>query len=247
MSQQISAKNISLKNIKLIIFDMDGVILDIVGSVKKATRDAVNKFSEIKVKDPDEILEELAILIEKIQTIPIPRIILRAKELINVSFVEDITVLKYLEIGAHIYTKFKKYKQTEANIYDGIEKLIKFLSKKRKKLAILTNNKKSYAIETLEKHGLEENFNEILGYNEVKNVKPDPEGLLKILEIEGIDPNNALFVGDMISDAQAGKRAGVKTICVVSGLSKKEDLENENPFMIVNNTTELARVFGLEI
>lgn len=239
---------LKLKDIKLVIFDHDGVILDIVESVRKATIDAVNKFKEISA-EPEEILEELAHLIEKIQTIPIPKMVLQAKELFNVSFIEDITILKKLEIGAFIYTRFKEDLKT-AKMYDGIEELIRYLAKKGKKLAVLTNNKKSYAIETLKRLKVFKFFNEetILGYNEVKNNKPDPEGLLKILELHGIkDHDEAIFIGDMTSDAKAGRSANIRTICVFSGLSKKEALKKEKPFKFVNSTAELAQIFGLFI
>ncbi len=237
---------LKLKDIKLVIFDHDGIILDILDSVRKATIAAVNKFKEITA-EPHEILEELAHLIEKIQTIPIPKMILKANELFNVSFIDDITILKKLEIGAFIYTKFKNDLKT-AKIFEGIEELIRFLAKKNKKLAVLTNNKKSYAIETLKRLNVFNLFDEksILGYNEVKNIKPDPEGLLKILEINGIkDHNEAIFIGDMTSDAKAGRSANIRTICVYSGLSKKEALKQEKPFIFVNNTKELAQIFGL--
>ena len=251
MTQQNPLDNLKLdelklKDIKLVIFDHDGVILDIVESVRKATIDAVNKFKEITA-EPDEILEELAHLIEKIQTIPIPKMVLQANELFNVSFVGDITILKKLEIGAFIYTRFKEDLKT-AKIYDGIGELIRYLAKKGKKLAVLTNNKKSYAMETLNRLNVMKFFNEksIIGYNEVKKIKPDPEGLLKIMELNGIkNHDEAIFIGDMTSDAKAGRNANIRTICVYSGLSKKQALKNEKPFMFANSTEELAQIFGL--
>lgn len=48
--------------------------------------------------------------------------------------------------------------------------------------------------------------------DDVKSPKPDPEGLLKVIEQCGSRPESTLFIGDSDSDVEAGQRAGVETI-----------------------------------
>ena len=112
------------------------------------------------------------------------------------------------------------------------------------KLAILTNNKSQYAEEVLEKFNITKYFNPIIGFNEVSEVKPSPEGILKILDQWKIKPSEAIFIGDMTTDIEAGKSANVKMICVASGLAKKEILLEYNPDILVDNTEQLIKLFS---
>ncbi|MHA1822097.1 MAG: HAD family hydrolase [Promethearchaeota archaeon] len=236
-----------LDDFDLIIFDMDGVILNIFDAINQAAIDGIKKY-KIE-KEPEEVLAELALLIEKLQTIPIPKIILNARELFQVSFIDysKTTILKTLEIAVFLYSQFKKYK-VNSSIYDGIDKIIKYIANKGKKLALLTNNKREYAIQSLEKFGLKKFFNLIVGYNEAGKLKPAPDGILKILnEIKVKSPKKVLFIGDMVTDVMAAKAANVKVLCVASGLAKREDLEASKPDWIVDDIPMLAKTLGVKM
>ena len=56
-------------------------------------------------------------------------------------------------------------------------------------------------------------FRTVVTMDDVKNVKPHPEGLLKILAER--DPASALYIGDNIDDALAARAAGVPFVAVV--------------------------------
>ncbi|MBD3351456.1 MAG: HAD-IA family hydrolase [Candidatus Lokiarchaeota archaeon] len=238
-------EKLNLEDFKLIVFDLDGVILDISEAIRQSIQDSIDKYG-IEV-ETDKIMGEIAILIEKLQCIPIPKIILNAKELLEVSFLEDQTVIKTLRIAAFIYSKFKEYKE-KSGIYLGVDKIIRFLSAKNVKLAMLSNNKRTSVEQSLEKHDLKQYFLEILGANDTEKLKPEPDGLLKILKDQSIsNPSEVLFIGDMKTDVQAGKAAKIKTLCVASGLNNKEELLEEKPDFLVNNTQELAEIFGISL
>jgi len=51
--------------------------------------------------------------------------------------------------------------------------------------------------------------------------KPDPEGIIKIIEDSGMEKNSFIYVGDSIKDLMAGKRAGVRTILISDEFTKK--------------------------
>ena len=79
----------------------------------------------------------------------------------------------------------------------------------------------------------------------MRKVKPDPEGLLKILEIEKVKAKEVIFIGDMISDTDAGKNANIKTVAIASGILPVEKLAAENPYALVHNIRELQQLFNL--
>ncbi|MBY9004100.1 MAG: HAD-IA family hydrolase [Candidatus Lokiarchaeota archaeon] len=234
---------LNLDDFKGIIFDLDGVIYDITEAIKKAVEDGIEKY-QMNVSR-DEVMEEIAHLIEDIQNYPVPEIILNSYTLLDIKFLEGLSFFKKLRIGIYLFTQFNQYKDEESKIFEGIAKLISNLSRKNLKLAILTNNKSSYAEEVLSKFNLTKFFDPIIGFNDVSKVKPDPEGILKILEIWKIKPSQAIFVGDMTTDIDAGKAANVRMICVSSGLAKKETLIEHEPDILVNNTEELIKIFNI--
>lgn len=232
---------INLENYKGIIFDLDGVIFNITDCIRKAVDDGIEKY-QLSVKR-DAVMEEVAHLIEKIQNYPVPKILLNSYELLKVEFLSGISYFKKLIIAIFLFNQFNKYKDAEATIFERIDELIANLSKKKLNLAILTNNKSSYAEEVLGKFNLNMYFNTIFGFNDVTEVKPSPEGLLKILSKWNIDPEEAIFIGDMTTDIDAGKAAKVKTICVSSGLALKDDLLKHNPDILIENTDDLIGIF----
>lgn len=237
-------EKINLEKYKGIIFDMDGVIFNISEAIEKAVDDSVEKY-EMNV-NTDEILEELAHLIEEIQNYPIPKILLNSYDLLQVRFLEGLSYFKKLRIAIFLFNQFNKYKDAESSIYTGIDELISKIYDKKLKLAILTNNKSQYAEEVLEKFNLNKFFSTIIGFNEVSEVKPSPEGILKIINKWDIKQSETIFIGDMTTDIDAGKSANVKMICVASGLAKKETLLEHNPDILVDNTEELINLFGFQ-
>jgi HAD superfamily phosphatase len=84
---------------------------------------------------------------------------------------------------------------------------------KNSELAIFTGRIRHELDYTLDRNNLRPYFKRIVTVENVKNPKPDPEGLLQILN--GRDPNNAIYLGDNIDDAVAAKAAKVPFLGVL--------------------------------
>jgi HAD superfamily phosphatase len=78
---------------------------------------------------------------------------------------------------------------------------------KKAELAIFTGRTRRELDPTLERFRVAPYFRRIVTQNDVARLKPHPEGLLQILD--GRDPAAALYVGDNVDDAKAAKRAGI--------------------------------------
>jgi HAD superfamily hydrolase (TIGR01509 family) len=61
-------------------------------------------------------------------------------------------------------------------------------------------------------HGLEGYFDIVVCALDVKNPKPHPESLIKIVEYFGIKPSQAIYVGDSVLDEMAAKAAGIPLV-----------------------------------
>lgn len=84
----------------------------------------------------------------------------------------------------------------------------------RAELAIFTGRVRKELDYTLDRCGVRQFFGHIVTAEDVVKPKPDPEGLLAILN--GRDPAKAVYVGDNVDDAYAAKAAGMLFIGVVS-------------------------------
>jgi len=106
-------------------------------------------------------------------------------------------------------------------LYDGIAKLVGDL-KNDFILAVATNANSQYAHKMLNHVGIGHHFKTILGYDSVKNPKPHPEMVNKILDIHNVSNINAQLIGDSHKDIMAATNAGVDSILVNWGFSNHE-------------------------
>ena len=92
---------------------------------------------------------------------------------------------------------------------------------------------------TLRREDLLDSFETIIGGEDVSNHKPDPEGLLKAIRKLESAPENSLYVGDSVIDAEAAKRAGVPFVAVLSGVTPRQDFEPYPVYKIIDSLSEL--------
>ncbi|MEG1501693.1 MAG: HAD-IA family hydrolase, partial [Clostridiales bacterium] len=98
----------------------------------------------------------------------------------------------------------------DAVLEPGIMGIIAQLSKKYH-LLLLTNNKQANAELVLSKFALNEYFYGIVGRDNVKLLKPEPEGFYHIFSfLPDLKKNNFLAIGDAMIDFQAAQAAEIK-------------------------------------
>ncbi|HMF32219.1 MAG TPA: HAD-IA family hydrolase [Candidatus Lokiarchaeia archaeon] len=93
-------------------------------------------------------------------------------------------------------------------------KILKNLKEDGKQTAIFTGNCRESAEITLQRFGLLEFVDLIIGREDVPHQKPDPSGLLLILEHFKALASDAIYMGDAEADQEAGDAAGIRTIIV---------------------------------
>jgi HAD superfamily hydrolase (TIGR01509 family) len=102
-----------------------------------------------------------------------------------------------------------------ASLHGGMEPLLRFLKERGIRLAVFTGKGRHTTRITLETLGIASYFDLVVSGNDVRNHKPHPEGILKILEHFGVEPGAALMVGDSLSDIRAARGAGVRIAAVL--------------------------------
>lgn len=94
---------------------------------------------------------------------------------------------------------------------------------------------------SLENAGILNYFSAVVQGDEVKNHKPHPEGLFKVLQILGVPAAEAAMIGDAAVDIAAGKAAKTAlTIAITHGFGTRQALELAKPDFFVNNLDEIA-------
>jgi beta-phosphoglucomutase-like phosphatase (HAD superfamily) len=78
--------------------------------------------------------------------------------------------------------------------------------------AVFSSNSRIAVITALKKHNIFDEFSYIVSREDVREPKPAPEGLLKIMDTLKFSKDKVLYLGNRDVDESAGKAAGIKTI-----------------------------------
>jgi HAD superfamily hydrolase (TIGR01509 family) len=122
----------------------------------------------------------------------------------------------------------------------GCVDLLHQLDARGQRLGIATSS--SHALPYLNRWGVRQLFHAIVGREDVRRRKPDPEVVLRCLEEMGLEPGDAAYVGDSPIDIQAGRAAGVHTVGVLTGTSTREVLAAVSPDHILGGAPELLEL-----
>ncbi len=97
-------------------------------------------------------------------------------------------------------------------------------------IGIVTTKDKLSAEETIRNFHFP--YDVLLTAEDTERTRPDPEPLLKAIELLNSTASQTFYCGDTPQDIIQGGRAGVKTIGLTTGLHSKEELEKERPDFI---------------
>ncbi len=111
----------------------------------------------------------------------------------------------------------------ELVLYEGIASLLQDLKDAGKRLGVATNAYRNATIESLTHLGILSLFDAIVCYDDVPQGKPAPDMLYKIIEACDTTKEASLFIGDGPRDKMAAKRAGIEYIMVDWGFSEHTD------------------------
>jgi len=114
-------------------------------------------------------------------------------------------------------------------------------------LGIATNDLEQAAVKTMQEFGLDAQLSLVCGYDSVENPKPAPDPVFAFCKETGLEPDNIAVVGDNVHDLEMAENARARlAIGVLSGNSTLEELAPHADF-VLESVLDLPRLLQQEI
>ncbi len=126
-------------------------------------------------------------------------------------------------------------------IFSGVGQTLETLKNRGLRLGIVTGSFGG-SLQPLREAGLMDFFEVVITGGDVDHRKPDPEGLLKATTALGIEPGEAVYIGDSVVDTQASRAAGLASVAVLCGAGDSALLSAEGPDWIVYTCSHLPEI-----
>lgn len=215
--------NINFNQIKYILIDFDGTLVDTVPLLFD------NYIQFLKKYNRDSTLEEFQSLMGPAIEEFIP--LLKTRH--GLSEKEEDLILAYTADLA------EKYRQ-EAKLIEGSQEFLIFVKSLGFKLALVTSSSYSLIKSCLEELKLEKYFDHLVTGEKVKKTKPDPEIYLLALKMFAAKPEQAISIEDSYNGILASIKANIPTIA----LKNKHLLQIPPNAILVNSWKELLDLFN---
>jgi len=214
------------QKVKAVVFDFDGTlaVLNIdFQLMRERFFDLLNLFGIEK-----ELIKERYVLemINEVYLILVARNPSQAKDFYHRAH----QILQEVELHA----------ASEGKLIPGIETTLKGLREKGIKVGIVTRNCGEAVLRVFP--NLYDHCDLFISRDSVRRVKPHPDHLHSVMKGLHLSGEEALMVGDHPIDIQAGKKAGMKTVGVLTGRTKREEFERIGADYILRDATEINQV-----
>lgn len=124
-------------------------------------------------------------------------------------------------------------------LYDGVKEGLNYLKSQGYTVGCVTNKAEQFTHPLLKDLGIFDEFEVVISGDTLEKKKPDPLPLLHAAKHFGIDPKEALMLGDSISDVKASRAAGFDIICMSYGYNHGVDIRHSNPDLVIDSMAEL--------
>lgn len=129
-------------------------------------------------------------------------------------------------------------------LYPTVDPAMRVLRRQGVKLGIVST-KFRYRIEgILQRDGLRDLFDVIVGGEDVAAHKPDPEGLCRAMADLHCPPMQVLYVGDSVIDAETARRAGVSFVAVLTGVTGRSGFAGYPAIEVIESLAQLPERLG---
>lgn len=206
--------------VKIIAFDLDGVLINSHNLQKHALKTAYEKVYQRQEEPPYESF-----------------FLHSGNSLEN--------IFRLLGLSDKMVPIYKKVSQENIQmivLHQGIRELLSDLSERNVSCSICTGKDQKRTKEILRYLKIDIYFDLVISSDIVNSPKPNPESLFKIKDYYAAKNEEIILVGDGINDIRCAKAAGIKSIAVTWGDGTKSNLLLEQPTDIAFTTDDLRKI-----
>ena len=207
---------------KLVIFDLDGTLLNTLGDLA-----AAGNYALAQMGKPQHPLEAYKLFVGN----GIPKLIERILP-------ADSTDAEREETYRIFNEYYSAHKADRTVPYDGIKELLGQLNAQGVTCVVNTNKAHEFSDELL-KAAFGDDIRDLIGFGAGFPAKPAPDAAEELCRRYGADKSEALYVGDSSVDMQTAAAAGLDACAVLWGFRSYEELSAFSPKHIVSNSEEL--------
>lgn len=210
-----------MPEIKAIIFDLDGTLIDSVADLTNSVN-----YSLAKIGLESHTREEIKSFVGD----GVQKLIKRSLGQAHLG--------KFDEAFRVFMDHYDLHCTDNTVLYPGVATVLKELSEIYS-LGVLTNKSRKFSVKILAALGILPYFQEVLGGDSLPVKKPDPSGIFHLAEKWDLTPDRIVMVGDHATDIETGQRAGCKTVFIKGGIGETRGL---TPDMKIDNFSELPNI-----
>lgn len=197
------------QELQAVVFDMDGVLFDTERLFMESIREAADKKQ-----------------IDKIENIIKKCIGLNSKDTKALFEKECGPEFLYEEYSSKCKDIFnKKVEKDGLPVKPGVNEILTYLKSGGYKIALASSTRKYRVMEHLDKAGITDFFEVIIGGDMIKNGKPAPDIYIEACKKLGTTPENAIAVEDSPNGLKSAYEAGLKTVMVPDMIAPNPELE----------------------
>ena len=209
---------------KIAVFDMDGTLLDTLDDLCAAINHTLAALGF-----PERTRDEIRSYIGNGQRMLVKCCLPKSAQ-------DDTTVQRAIDIYAPYYSAHASERTV---IYSGIFEALEKIREASIKIAVLSNKPHAPTVELVYKF-FPDMIDSVFGQRDNIPHKPNPEGLLMILDDFAISKEECIYIGDSDVDMLTAKNAGVAAIGVTWGYCTREEIESAGGRVIIDETSQLT-------
>jgi len=210
------------KKIRGIVFDLDGTLIESYGAIYLGLKECFQHFSK--------------------EIFPFPDLKIYLKPDLETTlsqFFKPQEVLKAIPI---MRKKYEEVYLDHTHFLDGAKDVLNTLHSDGVVLGVASNKFGRFSRGALMHLGVLDRFKSVVGAGDVPRNKPFPDMIHRALKEMQLPSEEAIFVGDTLTDIETGKEAGIDTYALPTGFHSKEELSRGTPKRMLRNLKELTRI-----
>lgn len=214
-------------NIRGLIFDLDGTLIDNFGAIYESYRYALERLGVAR------------------------RSFAEVKKSVGGSV--EVTMAKFappetVDRGVALFReRFEEVWTQDLKLLDGVAETLPKLTAMGLCLGIATNKRGAFARKTVEHLGISKHFMGVIGVLDVPQPKPHPEMVNRLLQLMGLPTESVLLIGDSPFDIETARQAKLRAWCLPTGAHEQNELEAAKPERLFSRFEELPGLIGTQV